>query len=181
MHTIAALRKKDPRVYDAKTQFYTSSIGEKKKGPVKDKEYRLKDYERDIITEHGGYVNEPERIEDDDDDDRRTKHITFSDEQDELKNELKKAAFGSDNEDEDEEDGFLIKREKTKEEATQEEEDYKTFLLNALNVCASSMDGYCAVRDANDDILFRRTKRPPRSSRSGTIRRTLTCPKKIRS
>ncbi|ORY93137.1 KRI1-like family C-terminal-domain-containing protein [Syncephalastrum racemosum] len=133
LQTIAALRSKDPRVYDSKTRFYTTGLGEKKKEPVKKKEYKLKDYERDIITEHGGYVKEPERIEDDDDE-RRTKHLTFSDEQDELKNELKKAAFGSDNEDEEEdEDGFLVKREKTTEEATKEEEDYKSFLLNAIN------------------------------------------------
>ncbi|ORX59620.1 Krr1-domain-containing protein [Hesseltinella vesiculosa] len=131
--TIQAIRSQDPSVYDSNKTFFTDkqfdearASWEKKKEQekAKGKKVTLKDYERQVLLEHGGYVNE-------DDQDRGLTHVQ---EQEQLKNAFKLAADDGDSDEEEQEDddGLLVKREKSETELQAEEEDYRRFLFEHL-------------------------------------------------
>ncbi|KAI9013392.1 KRI1-like family C-terminal-domain-containing protein [Phycomyces nitens] len=138
--TIAAIQKKDPRVYDSSAKFFEQAQIDKanKEWEQQQKELKnaakkvtLKDYERETLLKHGGYYDEQERIDDED----APKHLTHNEEQAQIKEAFKMAADDDDDEEEeDEEDkgGFLMKKEKSKEEQEAEEEEYKNFLLQNM-------------------------------------------------
>ncbi|OBZ85631.1 Protein KRI1 [Choanephora cucurbitarum] len=111
LRTIAAIRAKDPRVYEQSHHL--------KKEP-KEKKITLKDYERDILLEHGGFVEQEDKP-----------ILTHRQEQDQLKNAFK-AALKDDDDDSEEEDGFLTKKSKSKQELEAEENDYRNFLLQQM-------------------------------------------------
>lgn len=138
LQTIAAIQTRDARVYDANTRFFTNEQLDKAKQEWKrrqaqakkeGKKYTLKDYERDVLLEHGGYV------ENEDEANTQTQVKTHQEEQDELKEAFKVAA-GTVDDDSDDGDDLLIKREKTAEELEAEEEEYKEYLLQ--NIAVSS-------------------------------------------
>ncbi|KAG1244858.1 hypothetical protein G6F68_015277 [Rhizopus microsporus] len=56
--TIAAIRAKDPRVYDKTDFFENIKVDANLKSGKKEKALTLKDYERDILLNHGGFVDE---------------------------------------------------------------------------------------------------------------------------
>lgn len=118
--TIAAIQAKDPRVYEDTTKFFdnieTGPAETSVKEP-KEKKVTLKDYERKILLEHGGFVDEYNE---------GASGKTHRQEQDELRNAFK--IEGSD----EEEDGFLTKKDKTSEEKEAEENDYRKFLLSHM-------------------------------------------------
>lgn len=133
LKTIAAIQSKDPRVYDSNEKFFTEEDMEraqkaweekKKEARKAGKEYTLKDYQREVLLEHGGHVNE----------ENQPKVKTYHEEQEELKDAFKSAA-GEAVESEDEEgDNLLVKREKTAEEIEKEEKEYRDFLLESIAV-----------------------------------------------
>lgn len=119
--TIAAIQAKDPRVYEDSTKFFdnipTESAESSAKEP-KEKKVTLKDYERKILLENGGFVDEYNE---------GGSGKTHRQEQEELRN-----AFKIEEESDDEEGGFLTKKDKTSEEKEAEESDYRKFLLNQM-------------------------------------------------
>ncbi|KAL7335851.1 Kinetochore protein Spc24 [Mucor circinelloides] len=133
--TIAAIQAKDPRVYENTNDFFkdidTTQLG-KKVNKTKEPVVKLKDYERDILLEHGGFVNEREESV-------RTR--THRQEQEDLRNAFKNAA-DSDDDDDDDEGGFLTKKDKTSEEKEAEENDYRKFLLENMKDDAPSKKAF---------------------------------------
>lgn len=133
--TIAAIQAKDPRVYENTNDFFkdidTTKPG-KKDNKTKEPVVKLKDYERDILLEHGGFVNEREESV-------RTR--THRQEQEDLRNAFKNAADSDDDEDDDE-GGFLTKKDKTSEEKEAEENDYRKFLLENMKDDAPSKKAF---------------------------------------
>ncbi|GAA5800081.1 KRI1-like family C-terminal-domain-containing protein [Helicostylum pulchrum] len=123
--TIAAIQAKDPRVYKDDTKFFEKPAASSESTPVKkevkEKEIKLKDYERQILLENGGYVDEWKE---------GATGKTHREEQEELRNAFKQA--GDESSDEESEDDFLIKKDKTSEEKEAEENDYKKFLLQHM-------------------------------------------------
>lgn len=132
--TIAAIQAKDPRVYENTNDFFKdvdTTRPDKKDNKTKEPVVKLKDYERDILLEHGGFVNER---------DESVRTRTHRQEQEDLRNAFKYAA-DSDDEDEDE-DGFLTKKDKTSEEKEAEENDYRKFLLENMKDDAPSKKAF---------------------------------------
>ncbi|KAI8086583.1 KRI1-like family C-terminal-domain-containing protein, partial [Halteromyces radiatus] len=144
LRTIAAIQTKDPSVYDTNKKFFTSEQFDaskkqwQQKSKTKDKKVTLKDYERELLLEHGGYVDEEQENNKD-----RSNDLTHVEEQAQLKKAFQLAAQQNDSdndndqrqddkEDSDDDDGFLVKREKSKSEKEAEEDDYRQFLLNNL-------------------------------------------------
>ncbi|CEP13263.1 hypothetical protein [Parasitella parasitica] len=130
--TIAAIQAKDPRVYESTNDFFKNidtNKPQKKNSRTKEPVIKLKDYERDILLEHGGFVNEQEESV-------RTK--THQQEQEDLRNAFKNAA----NSDDDDEDGFLTKKDKTSEEKEAEENAYRKFLLENMKDDAPSSKAF---------------------------------------
>ncbi|KAI8890525.1 Krr1-domain-containing protein [Backusella circina FSU 941] len=119
--TLAAIRSKDPSVYKADTQFFDQNddtpVAVKSK---KEKKVTLKDYERDILLKHGGYVeDEAEGVQE----------MTHHEEQEQLKSAFKMASLDDSDE---EDDDLLVKKDKTQEEKDAEESDYRSFLLEHM-------------------------------------------------
>jgi protein KRI1 len=129
MKTIAAIRTKDPRVYDSKKEFFVGEEIEKAKKNWEEKQKQsgkkvtLKDYHREVLLEDGGII-------DDDNENEAPAPKTHVQEQEEMKNDFKNAIMA----DEDEEDGFFTMRDKTADDLAAEEEDYKKFLLESMAV-----------------------------------------------
>ncbi|KAG0739839.1 hypothetical protein G6F57_011656 [Rhizopus arrhizus] len=118
--TIAAIRAKDPRVYDKTDFFENIKVDANLKSGKKEKALTLKDYERDILLNHGGFVDEEKEA---------SKGLTHIEEQENLRNAFKNL---SDDDEEDEEEDFLTKKEKTEQEKKEEEDEYKRFLLEQM-------------------------------------------------
>lgn len=101
--TLEAIRKKDPRVYDTKTTFYTpieEGAEDYLKEQKKEKPMHLRDYHRENLLK--GNVGEEEE---------KQVPLTFAQEQEELKKTLVKemhAAAEDDSASEDEDGGFLV-------------------------------------------------------------------------
>lgn len=133
LKTIAAIQSKDPRVYDSNEKFFTEEDMEraqkaweekKKEARKAGKEYTLKDYQREVLLEHGGHVNE----------ENQPKVKTYHEEQEELKDAFKSAAAEAVESEDEEGDNLLVKREKTAEEIEKEEKEYRDFLLESIAV-----------------------------------------------
>ncbi|KAG0172314.1 KRRI-Interacting protein 1 [Apophysomyces sp. BC1034] len=149
LQTIAAIKTKDPKVYDPSAKFYTDDVIDKteKSDQKKGKKITLKDYEREMLLKHGGRIEEEERVDDDNEDEPVV--MTYNEEQVAIKDAFKQAAFGDNEETEDhgEEDGFLTKRSKTAAEEEDEGEEYREFILkNLANDKASAI----AFKDWNN-------------------------------
>ena len=121
--TLATLKRKDPSVYDGKTQFFQDKpeSSQEKKTKEKSKKVTLADIERKVILEKGGKFDE---IDEKDEDDQEP--ANYNEEMKNIKDSFKEA-FKNDSDD-DEEETFLTKRKKTSEEKVKEEEDYKEWL-----------------------------------------------------
>uniref|UniRef100_A0A7N6BIJ6 Protein KRI1 homolog n=1 Tax=Anabas testudineus TaxID=64144 RepID=A0A7N6BIJ6_ANATE len=135
--TLSLLKKKDPKIYQQDSQFYSGvSTSDEKPSTSKKaaKPMYLKDYERKVILEREG------KYEDDDDSDdeeaakrrERAASPSYIQEQEQLKESFRKFVQDSDNDDDDEEeDGgsqLLTRRVKTQEEKDKEEADYMEWL-----------------------------------------------------
>ncbi|KAL5022897.1 hypothetical protein ScPMuIL_002052 [Solemya velum] len=124
LRTLAALKSKDPKIYQKETTFYqigsSSSDGPKKTKKRKEKPLFVQDYEREIALEKGGYISEES-----DDGGMDRKHGYFE-EQEEIKKSFRSAIESS--EDESSETTLFKKRKKTKDEETKEEAEYIKWL-----------------------------------------------------
>uniref|UniRef100_A0A8C7H3T6 Protein KRI1 homolog n=1 Tax=Oncorhynchus kisutch TaxID=8019 RepID=A0A8C7H3T6_ONCKI len=115
--TLSLLKKKDPKIYQTDTTFYTVedvSIGDDAQPSTSNKTEKpmyLKDYERKVILERGG-AGSPSYIQ----------------EQRELKESFRKFIQDSDEECSEEDFQLLKRRTKTQEEKDKEEEDYVDWL-----------------------------------------------------
>lgn len=128
LKTLAALKSKDPRIYDKSVKFYhsdeeSSNSSSERPGPSKkkDKPVYLKDYHRKVILEKDGKISE----EDSDDLEEEVNHGPgYYEEQEEIKKSFKaKLAQESDSEEE-----LFTTRSKTKEQEEEEERDYIKWL-----------------------------------------------------
>lgn len=81
----------------------------------------MKDYERDILLKHGGYVeDEAEGVQE----------MTHHEEQEQLKNAFKLASLDDDSDSD--QDDLLVKKDKTQDEKDAEDSDYRSFLLEHM-------------------------------------------------
>jgi len=134
--TIALIRKKDPSVYDSSKSFFShEQIHQAKKEWLEKKKetkpLTLKDYHRKNLLEKGGkYLGE---------DDQDEPKMSFAEEQEIAKQELKRAA------EVDLDDDLFTLRPKTDKDLQAEEEDYKEFLLSTM--ASESKETAQAVRD----------------------------------
>ncbi|XP_061197414.1 protein KRI1 homolog [Saccostrea echinata] len=125
--TLAALKSKDPRIYDKNVKFYHSeeeksddSSDEPGPSNKKEKPVYLKDYQRKVILEKEGMVSDEES----DEDEEISHEPGYYEEQEEIKKSFKeKLAEESDSEGE-----LFTKRLKTKEQEEEEEKDYIKWL-----------------------------------------------------
>lgn len=136
LRTIAAIQSKDPRVYDSNERFFTEEDMEKaqkaweekkKEARKAGKEYTLKDYQREVLLEHGGHIKEKDQ-------ENQTKVKTYQEEQEELKEAFKSAAAEAGASEDEDDDNLLVKKEKTAEEIEKEEKEYRDFLLENIAV-----------------------------------------------
>ncbi|KAI9303353.1 KRI1-like family-domain-containing protein [Cunninghamella echinulata] len=136
--TIAAIKAKDPSVYDSSKKFFTDEQFQASKKKWEEtqsklkqqgKKMTLKDFERQMLLEHGGYIDE-----DNDQQVEEEKDLTHVEEQAQIKKAFQMAAENDQSDDDNDEDGdsFLVKRDKTKSELEDEEDDYRKFLLENL-------------------------------------------------
>ncbi|XP_059484513.1 protein KRI1 homolog [Neocloeon triangulifer] len=128
--TLACLKKKDPRIYDANTRFFIKSgeageSSEKGKKEKKEKPMFLRDYERKMLLETGGRGHISSDEEEDEPD--RSASPTFVQEQQEIRESFKDALRDYD-EDDDGIAGLFKPKKKTDAEEEKEEEDYRLWL-----------------------------------------------------
>ncbi|RUS21277.1 hypothetical protein BC937DRAFT_93135, partial [Endogone sp. FLAS-F59071] len=133
LKTIAAIRSKDARVYDPQQRFFSEEEIAKAREKWKEKQSRqksqkpvtLKDYQRKVLLENGGYIEDEDQVPS-----AKKMQKTHVEEQEEMKNAFKNVAV----DDNDEDDDFLVKRTKSGAELEAEEDDYKKFLLESIAV-----------------------------------------------
>ncbi|CAH1774978.1 unnamed protein product [Owenia fusiformis] len=131
LKTLAALKRKDPKIYNKDQQFYkrdeSKPSGSESKAPKgrASQSMTLKDYERKVILEKGGHLSDDSS---DGEEEEITRDPGYYEEQEKIKEELKKAAGAGDEDDEDSDDDLLTKRKKSKEEKKKEEADYHEWL-----------------------------------------------------
>jgi len=127
MKTILKVKAHDKDIYDSEKKFFSEQEMEKARQLWKEKQEKqkaekpmhLKDYHRKVLL---GEIKDDEEGEE-------NKEKTFVEEQNDLKKEFLNEA---NNIDEDDTDSFFTVKKKSKEELAQEEEDYKTFLLENM-------------------------------------------------
>ncbi|XP_078657389.1 protein KRI1 homolog [Branchiostoma floridae x Branchiostoma belcheri] len=130
LKTLAALKSKDPRIYQQDTNFYDedkkgepSKAEEKGKKP-KEKPMFLKDYERKVLLEKGGVPSDEESSEEESAMKKPTSP-SYYEEQEQIKQSFKQALSAGD----DDEDGsLLVERRRTQEELAEDERDYTAWL-----------------------------------------------------
>jgi protein KRI1 len=116
--TLAAIKNKDPRVYDGKTTFYTpidESASADAADSKKEKPMYLRDYHRENLL--AGNVGEEEEV----------KPQTYAQQQANLKDtvvkEMHNAAEADGNDDDDDDEGFLVRKPSDEPEKNKEKED----------------------------------------------------------
>ena len=119
--TMAYLKKKDPKIYDGKTEFFEEHVDNKSKNTSenKAKPLTLGDMERKIILERGGAFEEITDAA------LKQKSLgkSYVEEMQDIKQSFKKAE-----EDFNEDEDFLKPKVKSINESSKEEEDYKKWL-----------------------------------------------------
>lgn len=127
--TLAYLKNQNPEKYSDKTNFFesTKTVEEfmKEKQKKKEKPVTIKDYKRELLLKHGPGFVEEDIDEEVKETTQRTDSPTYVEEQEKLRQELKKAFETADSSDEDD---VLQKRDKTKEELQEEKNDYLAWL-----------------------------------------------------
>ncbi|XP_058804622.1 protein KRI1 homolog [Phymastichus coffea] len=131
--TLACLKTKDPKIYDGDIKFFKEIDTEYEEGKEKENKKELKkqkekplflrDYESKIVLERGGKFSDSEN--DEEEENARHGDLTYIQEQQEIRNSLKKALQ---DEDDNEEENLFKPKIKTKEEIQKEEDDYAEFL-----------------------------------------------------
>ncbi|CAJ0605182.1 unnamed protein product [Cylicocyclus nassatus] len=133
LRTLSALKGNEASIYDEKSNFWDeneekaarSTKKKKKLEKEKEKPMYLKDYERKLVLEKGGQIDES------DEEDER-KHSNYFDQQEQIRNALRKEVEKHDN-DEDDDDDLLLPKNKTNEEKAKEDEDFYSWLKEREN------------------------------------------------
>nr|CAG4643951.1 EOG090X05XL [Lepidurus arcticus] len=115
--TLSSLKKKDSKIYDPETRFFEGKAIDftaklKKDSTKEEKPIFLRDYQRQLLLEKGGLVDEEENAP-----------KTYVEEQEELRNSFKNGLVEPDSDDD-----LLVKRDKTQAEKNREEAEYKAWL-----------------------------------------------------
>jgi len=116
--TLASLKKKDPKLYDGKTEFFKVSKSSKANRLSKEDKVTIGDVERQVMLEKGGKFDELE--------DNKLKagdSLTYNEEMQRIKDSFKNAI-----KEEEADDDILTKRSKTEKESREEAESYKAWL-----------------------------------------------------
>lgn len=143
LRTLAAVRSRDPRIYQKDVKFFQSDESEeeeesgsseedsedestpkKKKQKEKKDPMLLKDYERKFLLEKGGVASESE--DEGEEEDEKQHSPGYYEEQEKLKKSLQDAIGDMDSDDD--LGSYLKARHKTKAEKAQEEEEYLQWL-----------------------------------------------------
>ncbi|OLY78098.1 Protein KRI1-like protein [Smittium mucronatum] len=132
--TIHAIKTKQPEVYDTKSSFYNEdeiknaalNWKEKQKLLKSSKPVTMKDYNRKILLEDGGIVDEEKELAT-----TLKPPLSHAQEQQLIKDSFN-IALGDDEEDEEDQDGLFLKRDKTTDEKEDEDLQYRSFLLENL-------------------------------------------------
>eukprot|EP00092_Neocalanus_flemingeri_P024471 GFUD01026538.1.p1 GENE.GFUD01026538.1~~GFUD01026538.1.p1 ORF type:complete len:728 (+),score=313.41 GFUD01026538.1:48-2231(+) len=118
--TLASLKKKDPKIYDGKTEFFTENKAKKSSaGVVKEAKVTIGDIEREVMLEKGGKFEDLE-----DNSIKFGQDFSYNEEMKSIKDSFKKALSG----DEVVDDELLSKRSKSDQETKEEAESYKKWL-----------------------------------------------------
>ncbi|XP_062552314.1 protein KRI1 homolog [Armigeres subalbatus] len=133
--TLAYLKRRDPKKYEEKPQFFENvkpveevALDKRKK---KDKPMTLKDYERKVILEKGGVYEDEDELNVRQQ--ARPESPSLVQQQEQIKNEIRQALnkIATDDEDEDDSNGGLLKeRSKSKVETEREQADYLSWLAD---------------------------------------------------
>ncbi|XP_067088411.1 protein KRI1 homolog isoform X2 [Osmerus mordax] len=136
--TLSLLKKKDPKIYQTDTQFYTEpagsgSTGQPSSSQKPQKAMFLKDYERKVILERGGKYDDDEEEESDDEEAvkrrERAASPSYIQEQRDLKESFRHWVQDSEEEEgSGGEEPLLTRRSRTQEEKEREEQDYVEWL-----------------------------------------------------
>ena len=149
--TMASLKSKDPALYDGKTTFFQAKDASEPNSKIsrtKDEKITLSDMERKIMLEKGGQYED--EVMKNDEHPLNNGSLSYNE-------ELKgiKASFQNELNSDDENEDFLTKRQKTKQEAQEEDEDYKLWLAGQKsNVDETVKEKMGGLRDYwNEDKL----------------------------
>ncbi|EPB77582.1 Krr1 family protein [Ancylostoma ceylanicum] len=127
LRTLSALKGNDASIYDEKSDFWQddddkpSKQRSKKKKQEKEKPMYLKDYERKLVLEKGGQIDES------DEEDER-KDSNYFEQQEQIRKALRQAVQSQDSDDGEDSDGLLVPKQKTEEEKAQEDEDFYAWM-----------------------------------------------------
>jgi len=117
--TLASLKKKDPKLYDGKTEFFKESKSSKSNARnSKEEKVTIGDIERKVMLEKGGKFDELE-----DGNLKSGTDFTYNEEMRSIKDSFKNALN-----DDKEDDAILTKRSKSSKETKEEAESYKAWL-----------------------------------------------------
>ncbi|KAF9974529.1 KRRI-Interacting protein 1 [Actinomortierella ambigua] len=155
MRTIGMIRSKDPKIYEAANYFFIpeemenarKEWKEKQEQAKKNKPVTLKDYHRKVLLEDGGLVDEEEEVKKSlKGKAAKTKkdesEMTYVEQQEHLKKEMRDAFGDDDDDDGDDADSFFTQKAKTKEDEEAEEEDYKMFLMESMGSKKSGAEAF---------------------------------------
>ncbi|VDL75189.1 unnamed protein product [Nippostrongylus brasiliensis] len=125
LRTLSALKDNDSALYDQSTNFWTENSDDKKepkpknkKKSAEDKPMYLKDYERKLVLEKGGQIDES-------DEEKHQNGANYFEQQDEIRKELRKAIeVDSDSGDDD----LLVPKEKTSKEKETDDNEFYAWL-----------------------------------------------------
>ncbi|KAL3868697.1 hypothetical protein ACJMK2_041474 [Sinanodonta woodiana] len=132
LSTLVALKRKDPKIYQKDFKFYHESENEdeessdsdkKKKKSKKEKPLYLKDYERKVLLEKGGILNDSDEEEEEKEremENEAVKNPNYFEEQEKIRQSFKATLETDTSDDED----ILVERKKTMNEKEKEEKDY---------------------------------------------------------
>ncbi|KAJ1680140.1 Ribosome biogenesis protein Kri1 [Spiromyces aspiralis] len=151
IRTIEAIRNKSKEIYDKNTRFFYDADtggGNAKKKSAKSQPVYLKDYHRQVILEDGGLVDEEKEL--------HKVGMTHMEEQAMIKKQFKDAAKDVVSADEESgDDELFVKREKSKEEMEQEDEEYRKLVLETLTGQGSKSEAATDISNIKDpDMAF---------------------------
>ncbi|PVU96380.1 hypothetical protein BB561_001224 [Smittium simulii] len=157
--TILAIKNKDKTLYDQSSNFYSdkdileAELKWKDKQQVvkKQKPVTIKDYQRQVLLEDGGIIDEEKEFL------KEKKTLTHVQEQQEIKDSFKviqnlKCFY--EGEEDQENSGLFVVRDKTQDELDDDQDQYKAFLLENVakgKDVAQSMDELDFFKDNKND------------------------------
>ncbi|KAK6055890.1 Krr1 family protein [Cooperia oncophora] len=152
LKTLSALKDNDSAIYDGTSSFWHDSGGdeanEREKAKKKDRKPKpmyLKDYERKLILEKGGQIDES-------DEEDEQKGSNYFEQQEQIRNELRRVVESNDDGNvSDESDDLLVPKVKTKEEKEAEDNDFYSWMKSQDSQEVSDDDSLKGLKKAWKD------------------------------